>query len=122
MSGTRLLAVLSVASLLAGCGSGGSSSSGPLPAVTTAQATLSSTSFTFAATNVGSSAATQTAMLTNGGNAALLLSAITLSDTADYKLNTTCLTELLPATSCTLSVTFQPAVRRRPPRDAPAHR
>lgn len=54
------------------------------------------------------SAGPQTLTLTNTGNATLMLSGMTLSDTQDFTLSSTCAATLAPAASCTLVVAFQP--------------
>ena len=76
-------------------------------------ATLSSTTLGFGAVNVGTvSTSAQTITLTNTGAAPLQLSAITVSSTEFARVDGTCTptTSLAAAASCTISLTFTPAV------------
>jgi hypothetical protein len=69
--------------------------------------TLSATSLTFAAQPVGSLSAAQTVTLTNGGNAAMVISGI--SATGDFSETNNCPSILAPSATCTLTVKFTPA-------------
>jgi hypothetical protein len=68
---------------------------------------LSATSLTFAAQPVGSLSAAQTVTLTNGGNAAMVISGI--SATGDFSETNNCPSILAPSATCTLTVKFTPA-------------
>ncbi len=85
--------------------------SGTGAAVPLPQASLSPSSLLFSAFVGGSAAVSQTATLTNTGSAPLLLSSITLSDTTNYSLSTTCGQTLAAGASCTLAAGFQPQER-----------
>jgi hypothetical protein len=75
-------------------------------------AALSPTTATFASTQVGSSSAAQTFILSNTGNASLASIAVTLTgaDPGDFSVaSTTCGTTLAAGASCTLGIIFKPA-------------
>jgi hypothetical protein len=80
----------------------------------TPTATLNPTSLTFASTTVGTAAPTQTVTLSNTGNAATIVTGITITGTnaADYKEVDTCVGAvggIAPTTgTCTITVTFKP--------------
>jgi trimeric autotransporter adhesin len=80
----------------------------------TPTATLNPTSLTFASTTVGTAAPTQTVTLSNTGNAATIVSAITFSGTnaTDYSETDNCVSAAggIPVTTgtCTITVTFKP--------------
>ncbi len=67
---------------------------------------LSSTSLTFPAQNIGVTSAAQTLALTNSGSAAVNISSIFVS--GDYSRTTTCSATLAPGASCGIGVTFAP--------------
>jgi hypothetical protein len=92
--------------LLAGCGGGG-----PPQTVTPVapEITLSAASLSFASTTVGQTSATQVVTLNSNGGAAIVFSSITLSDTTNYSMMSTCGTTLAVSTSCTLTIAFKPA-------------
>jgi len=69
---------------------------------------------TFGPTAVGSTSAPQTVTLTNTGTAPLAITSIALGSTANFNMTTTCSTgragSLAIGASCTMTVTFKPAV------------
>lgn len=71
---------------------------------------LSSTSLSFPATNVGSSASTQSVTLTNSGTEPLAISSITLAGTnpGDFALSNACGSSVAAKGSCTLTIGFTP--------------
>jgi len=69
-------------------------------------AALSPASLTFPNTQVGVSSATQTATLTNQGNASLNIANIQIS--GDYAQTNNCQGTLAAASSCTVTITFTP--------------
>jgi hypothetical protein len=75
-------------------------------------ATLSPSSLTFPSTNAGSTSAAQTLTLTNTGTAALTIASIALGGTnpTDFAQTNNCGTSLNAASSCTINVTFTPAL------------
>src|SRR5208337_2067237 len=74
---------------------------GTAPAVS-----LSPTSLTFPAQQVGTSSSAQSVTLKNAGNATLSIASITVS--GDFSQTNTCGSSLAANASCTLSVTFTP--------------
>ncbi len=77
-----------------------------------ANATVSPTSLTFAATTVGTARAAQSVTLTNGGPAAISISGVSLSGTnaGDFAIVTnTCGASLAGSATCTVSITFTPS-------------
>jgi hypothetical protein len=68
--------------------------------------TLSLTSLTFAATNVGSTSAAQSVTLTNSGTGALTIDSIAAS--SQYAETNTCGSSVAQGANCTISVTFTP--------------
>ena len=86
--------------------------SGTGQAVPTAQLGVSPGSLTFAQTIVGQQTATQTVTVSNSGNAAMTISAITLggSHAGDFVKSGTCSTSssVAAGSSCTVSVAFAP--------------
>jgi uncharacterized repeat protein (TIGR01451 family) len=77
------------------------------PAVTLAPATL-----TFTSQAVGTTSAAQTVTLTNSGNAALTITGVTVTGTnaGDFAQTNTCPASLAASATCTISVTFTPAL------------
>jgi Bacterial Ig-like domain (group 3)/FG-GAP-like repeat/Abnormal spindle-like microcephaly-assoc'd, ASPM-SPD-2-Hydin len=69
--------------------------------------TVTPSSLTFAGQNVGTPSAPQTVTLTNGGAAAVTITAIIAS--VDFAETNNCGTSLAPGASCTISVTFTPS-------------
>ena len=69
-------------------------------------ATLSSTTLTFSAEEIGQSSAAQTVTLNNTGNASLTISGITA--TGDFSQTNTCGTSVSAEAGCTISVIFEP--------------
>jgi len=57
---------------------------------------------------VGQVSAAQPVTVSNSGNAALSLTSVTLSDTSDYSMTSTCGATLAPSSSCSLSIDFKP--------------
>ncbi len=84
------------------------SNTAPLAAFTASQSSL-----TFAATMAGDISAPQTLTLNNTGTATLQIA--NLLATPDFTVSSNCAT-ILPATSCTLSVTFTPQASSTGPR------
>jgi hypothetical protein len=68
---------------------------------------LSAASLTFAEQPVGSSSASQVVTLTNGGNAAMVISGV--SATGDFSQTNNCPASLASAANCTVSVKFTPS-------------
>ena len=68
---------------------------------------LSAASLTFAEQTVGSSSAAQVVTLTNGGNAAMVISGV--SATGDFSQTNNCPASLVSAANCTISVKFTPS-------------
>ncbi|MBC3839933.1 choice-of-anchor D domain-containing protein [Streptacidiphilus sp. 4-A2] len=66
----------------------------------------STSSLTFAGQTVGSSSATQTVSVSNGGSAAAAIGSVTA--TGDFSQSNTCGSSLAAGASCTVSVTFTP--------------
>jgi len=75
----------------------------PLPVVS-----LSPTSLTYGAQDIGTSSPAQTVTLSNTGSATLTIASIAASP--DYTQSNTCGNELAPNASCTISVSFTPIV------------
>ncbi len=71
-------------------------------------AVLTPAALGFPDTTVSLDAAPQTLTLTNTGHASLTISGVSLSDTQDFTLSSTCPAVLAPAAACTLSLGFQP--------------
>jgi Pro-kumamolisin, activation domain/Abnormal spindle-like microcephaly-assoc'd, ASPM-SPD-2-Hydin len=82
------------------------------PATSAPAVTLTPSSLTFAGTNVGSSAATQTIALKNTGSASLtgIAVSITGANTGSFSQTTTCGSTLAAGSTCNITVTFTPAV------------
>jgi len=82
-----------------------------ITANTSPQASLSPTTVGFPTTSVGSTATAQVVTLTNGGNAALTISGITITGTnpSDFSQTNTCGGSLAAGAHCTISVSFTPA-------------
>ncbi|PYU92591.1 MAG: hypothetical protein DMG25_11805, partial [Acidobacteria bacterium] len=80
-------------------------------AASTAAASLSPTSLTFASQNVGTTSAAQTVTLSNTGSAALSITsvAITGTNSSDFAQTNGCGSSLAAGSTCTISVTFTPA-------------
>ena len=100
----RILAVLILTSaigLLSSCGGGSSK---------TYTATVSPTTLTFASTNVGSTAATQTVTLSNTGTGALSFSGAAIGGTnaSSFTQTNTCASSLAASATCTITVSFAP--------------
>jgi hypothetical protein len=74
--------------------------------------TLSPTSLTFEATNIGTATAAQTITLTNSGAAPLttLTFGISGANPKDFALTTTCSTSLASQQSCLLKIVFKPSL------------
>jgi len=81
--------------------------SSPTPPPDIAQLALSDIALSFTAAS-GQSSRAQTVTLTNTGLATLMLSSITLSDTVNYAMTSTCGSSLTAPSSCTLTITFRP--------------
>jgi parallel beta-helix repeat protein len=75
----------------------------------TATATVSPATLTFASQPVGTTSAAQAVALTNTGNIALNVSAISAS--GDFAQSNTCGSSLAPGASCSINVTFTPTAR-----------
>ncbi|WP_158788777.1 choice-of-anchor D domain-containing protein [Granulicella sp. L46] len=75
------------------------------------QATLTPSTASFGNVTSGTTNATQTFTLSNGGNASLMISGITLTgmNPSDFADTTACGSTLAPGTSCTIAVTFTPS-------------
>jgi hypothetical protein len=71
---------------------------------------LSTTSLTFASTNVGSTSAAQSITLKNTGTGALTISSLSFtgSSASSYTQTNTCGTSLGASASCAISITFKP--------------
>ncbi len=72
------------------------------------QAVLMPSALSFPDTMQTESAAAQTVTLLNGGNAAMALSQVVLSDTVDFTLGSSCGATVAAGASCTLTVGFTP--------------
>jgi hypothetical protein len=72
--------------------------------------TITPASLTFASTNIGSTAATQTVTLKNSGTDTLAISSIAVTgvNAGDFSQTNTCSTTLAPAASCVVTVSFKP--------------
>ena len=77
-------------------------------AVPVPQAALAPVSLTFPPTVIHSAAADQIVTLTNPGTAPLEISGTSVSDPADFTVNSTCGSALAPNASCTFSIAFHP--------------
>ena len=84
--------------------------SGTGTAPTTATATLSPTSLTYASQSVGTTSAAKTITLTNSGTAAMTISSIGLSggNTGDFAQVNNCGSSVGAGAHCTISITFKP--------------
>jgi phosphatidylserine/phosphatidylglycerophosphate/cardiolipin synthase-like enzyme len=104
------LASLSLSFLIAGCGSGGSTSNSPTnPTEPVLTVSPSTTTLAFASTTVGQTSAAQVFTFTNTGGATLTLGNFTASGaTTSFGETTTCGASLAANSSCTLSFTFTP--------------
>jgi hypothetical protein len=100
--------ILFTLSLVSGCGSSSSASTGSNGPSGTAVLSLTASSLTFASTVVGQSSATQSVTLTNTGNATLTLSNYTVADTRDFMATSTCGTSLTAGASCAVTIAFTP--------------
>lgn len=91
--------------LWAGCGGSGGGAPPPAPSVT-----LSSSSLTFTSENQGATSSAQSVMLTNSGNAALTISAISLTgtDPSDFQQTNSCGSSVAAGGNCSIGVTFAP--------------
>jgi hypothetical protein len=106
----KWLALTSTAVLVliwAGCGGGGGVSIGPPPAPS---AIISPSNLTFSSQNQGSASPVQTVKLTNSGNAALSVTAISTGGTnaGDFQQTNTCGSSVMAGGNCSISVTFTP--------------
>ena len=106
----RWLALTSATALVliwAGCGGGGGSTSGPPPPPS---ATISPASLTFSSENQGSTSPMQNVKLTNSGNTALSIRAISIggSNSGDFQQTNTCGTSVVAGGNCSIGVTFTP--------------
>ncbi|MBZ5642941.1 MAG: choice-of-anchor D domain-containing protein [Acidobacteriia bacterium] len=72
-------------------------------------ATTAPFSLTFGNQAIGTSSAPQTVTITSTGSATLQFGSTTLSDTADFRLTSTCPGSLAPNTNCSLGLTFAPS-------------
>ena len=118
MARSRANALFALLFILAtGCHHDVATSSTPPPDL--AQLALSDIALSFT-TPVGQASRPQTVTLTNTGTAALALSRINLSDTANYAMASTCTSTLAPSASCTLTITFKPPSDSKPAADFPA--
>jgi hypothetical protein len=72
-------------------------------------ATLSATSLSLGAEDVGTTSAAHTLMLTNRGNITLGISGVTISP-ASFSETNTCGRSVAPGASCTIAVTFTPSM------------
>jgi hypothetical protein len=70
--------------------------------------TLSASSLTFAAQQVGKSSVAQAVTLTNSGNANMVIASVTAA--GDFSETNNCPATIAPAAICTINVTFAPAV------------
>jgi hypothetical protein len=72
--------------------------------------TVAPESLAFGQIAVGQYSTAQTFTLTNTSAKKLTLSSVTLSDTANYSMTSTCGKALAPAETCVVKVTFQPTI------------
>lgn len=72
------------------------------------QAVLSAAALSFPDTMMTLRSAAETVVLTNAGNAPLVLSGVSLSETQDFSLSSSCTGTLAAGASCALTVVFQP--------------
>jgi hypothetical protein len=102
-----LTAATMLALIWAGCGGGGSRSTGPPPAPSVA---ISPSSLTFSSENQGTTSAAQSVTLTNSGNAALNITAISVggSNPADFQQTNSCGSSIAAGANCSIGVTFTP--------------
>jgi len=92
----------------AGCGGGGASvSTGPPPAPAAA---ISSGSLTFSSQNQGTTSPVQSVTLTNSGNAALSITAISVggANPGDFRQTNSCGSSVVAGGNCSIGVTFTP--------------
>ncbi len=106
--GLRLTLVGVAGALLAGCGSGTSSTgAGAAPVAGVPQLSLSATALSFGSVSVGASSAGQTVTLTNSGTAVLLISGIAAS--GDFsETSAGCGASLGVGATCQVAVVFTP--------------
>lgn len=105
MARSRFANVLFLLILATGCHHNTSTSQQPPP--TLAELAVSDIALFFTA-GVGQTSRPQVVTLTNMGTAPLALPAITLSDTTNFAMTSTCPATLAPSASCTLTITFKP--------------
>ncbi len=105
MARSRFANVLLLLIVATGCHHDTPSSQPPPP--NTAELALSGIALFFTA-NVGQTSRAQTVTLTNMGTAALALPSITLSDTTNFAMTSTCGSMLAPSATCNLTITFKP--------------
>ena len=103
-----LTAATMVVLIWAGCGGGGVGvSTGPPPAPAAA---ISSGSLTFSSQNQGTTSPVQSVTLTNSGNAALSITAISVGGTnpGDFRQTNSCGSSVVAGGNCSIGVTFTP--------------
>ncbi len=103
-----LTAATMVVLIWTGCGGGGAGvSTGPPPAPAAA---ISSGSLTFSSQNQGTTSPVQTVTLTNSGNAALSITAISVGGTnpGDFRQTNSCGSSVVAGGNCSIGVTFTP--------------
>jgi hypothetical protein len=97
--------------LWAGCGGGGGGvSTGPPPPPPAPSVTTSASSLTFSSENQGTTSPVQSVMLTNAGNAALSITAISVGgvNPGDFRQTNTCGSSIVAGGNCSIGVTFTP--------------
>ena len=72
-------------------------------------AAIAPLSLTFTSQTIGTSSAAQPVIVASTGTAALAISNIVLSDTADFQMTSNCPASMAPNTNCSLGITFVPS-------------
>ena len=103
-----LMAATMLVLIWAGCGGSGSVSTGPPPAPKVA---ISPSSLNFSSENQSTTSPMQSVTLTNSGNAALSVMAISVGGTnsSDFQQTNTCGSSVAAGGSCSIGITFTPA-------------
>ena len=105
-----LMAATMLVFLWAGCGGGGGVNTGPPPPPPAPSATTSPNSLSFSSENQGTTSPVQSVMLTNAGNAALSITAISVggANSGDFRQTNACGSSIVAGGNCTIGVTFTP--------------
>ncbi len=106
-----MMAATMLVFLWAGCGGGGGGvSTGAPPPPPAPSAMTSPSSLTFSSENQGTTSPVQSVMLTNAGNAALSITAISVggANPGDFRQTNSCGSSIVAGGNCSIGVTFTP--------------